>query len=187
MDDALLMRCGQRVRDLDRQRKELIGLEATGWKPLVETLSLDELHRKQMDLIDLLDRVDGDYIGVVECGNRLGLAAEALQSLGVGRHLGGQDLERNLTPESGIGGAPHLSYAAFTDLGGDFVLRKGRSDHGQEFLQAAQTNDLIVATGRKGPILVETPKTSGSGPVIGAITQTFRYDASSAAVSARTR
>jgi len=63
MDDALLMRCGQCVRDLDRQRKELIGLEATGWKPLVETLSLEELHRQQMDLIDLLDRVDGDDIG----------------------------------------------------------------------------------------------------------------------------
>ena len=53
---------------------------ALGDEP-VERLALDELHGQEVDAVGFLDRVDGDDAGVVERGERLRLALEALEPL----------------------------------------------------------------------------------------------------------
>ena len=98
----------------------------------VEGLALDELHGEEVDAVRLLDRVDGDDAGVVEGGEGLGLALEALEPLRVGGHLGRQHLEGHVAPELRVGRAVHLAHPAGADRGGDAVVgercdRSGRA------------------------------------------------------------
>jgi hypothetical protein len=52
---------------------------------------------------------------VVERGERLGLALEACQAIGVGRHLRGQHLERDLPLEPGVLGQVNLAHPALAE------------------------------------------------------------------------
>ena len=78
----------------------------------IERLPFDELHRQEMDAVRFLDGVHGDDAGMVKSGERLRLAAEALEPVRARGHLGRQHLERNVAPELGVGGAVHLAHAA---------------------------------------------------------------------------
>jgi hypothetical protein len=129
MDDPFLVGGGQRVSDLDRERKEPVELEASGWQHLIEALALDQLHRQEMDPVGLLHRVDGDDVRLVEGRDRLRLALESLQPLCIRRHLGRQHLDRHLAVERRVGRLPHLAHASFAQLGGDRVVRERSADH----------------------------------------------------------
>ena len=67
-------------------------IRSTGSPPsgmsAVERLALDELHGQEVDAVGFLDGVDGDDAGVVEGGERLRLAPEALEPLRARGHLG---------------------------------------------------------------------------------------------------
>ena len=58
---------------------------------------------------------------MIQRGERLGLALEARQAFGVGRERVRQNLDRHLAAQRGVGGAPHLSHAAFAKGRGDLV------------------------------------------------------------------
>ena len=51
----------------------------------VERLALDELHGQEVDAVGLFDGVDRDDAGVVERGEGLGFALEALEPLRASR------------------------------------------------------------------------------------------------------
>ena len=107
----------------------------------VERLALDQLHREEVDAVRFLDRVDGDDARVIEGGERLGLAPEALQPLRARGHRGGQHLERHVAPELRVGGAVHLAHSARADGGGDAVVGEGAADH-QAFLSVCEPRHL---------------------------------------------
>ncbi len=66
---------------------------------------------------------------MVEGGQRLGLALEAVQPLGVRGQLGRQQLERHLPLEPRVLGAIDLTHAARAELLEDAVVAQGAARH----------------------------------------------------------
>jgi hypothetical protein len=58
---------------------------------------------------------------VIECGDGHRLAAEAFARVRVRRHRGRQQLDRDLTIETGIAGAVDHAHSALADAAKDFV------------------------------------------------------------------
>ena len=58
---------------------------------------------------------------MIQRRQRLGFALEARQPLGIVREGVGQDLDRDLPTQVGVGGAIHLAHAAHADLGSDLI------------------------------------------------------------------
>ena len=67
---------------------------------------------------------------MVEGGEHLCLALEALEPLGVGGHLRRQNLERHLALELGVPGEVDLPHPALAELVEDPVVGEGLADHG---------------------------------------------------------
>ena len=63
-----------------------------------------------------------------QTGKNLCFPLEAGEAVGVCRKRLGQDLERHLPVQLGVGGFPHLPHPAFTQLGGDVVMAESRTD-----------------------------------------------------------
>jgi hypothetical protein len=75
----------------------------------------------------LLDGVQGHDVRVVEGGDGLRLALEALQAVGVGGHLRRKDLQRHLAVELRVLGQEDGSHAALADLALDAIVREALS------------------------------------------------------------
>ena len=103
--------------------------EAARREERVEGLALDQLHREEPAAAVLLDRVDGDDVGVVERGEGARLTLEAGQALGVLRHRRREHLDRDVAPELRVRGAVHLAHPARADGGGDAVVAEAAADH----------------------------------------------------------
>ncbi len=54
---------------------------------------------------------------------------EPAHSLGIGGKLLGQDLQRHVPVQLGIGGAVHLTHAPLANLLNDFVMADGLAEH----------------------------------------------------------
>ena len=128
VDDALVVSRGERLGERGGDLEDPVHREpALGDQP-VERLTLDELHRQEVDAVRFLDRVHTDDAGMVESGERLRLAPEALEPLRARGHLGRQHLERDVAAELRVGGAVHLAHPAGAERGGDAVVGEGPAD-----------------------------------------------------------
>jgi hypothetical protein len=58
---------------------------------------------------------------VIQRGGGAGLLLESREAIDVGRKRGGQDLDRDVTPQPRITGAVDFAHAACTERGHDFV------------------------------------------------------------------
>ena len=85
VDDALVVGGRQRFGQCRADRHEAVDRHPALGDELVERLALDELHRQEVDAVGLLDGVDGDDARVIERGEGLGLALEALEPLRASR------------------------------------------------------------------------------------------------------
>ena len=74
--------------------------------------AVDVLHDDEVGVVLLAPVVDRDDVGVVEIGGRLGLPAEALDEVVVGRQLGKQHLEGDGPVEEGVARQVDLGHAA---------------------------------------------------------------------------
>ena len=81
MDDALVVRGRERVGDGRADRENPVDAAAGLRHELIERLPLDQLHREEMDALGFFDREDRDDARMIEGGQGLGLAAEALQAI----------------------------------------------------------------------------------------------------------
>jgi hypothetical protein len=61
---------------------------------------------------------------MVEAGHNLGLAFETTQTIRIARQLVGEDLDRHLAIELGIGGLPDHAHPALADLLDQAVVRQ---------------------------------------------------------------
>jgi len=59
---------------------------------------------------------------VIQCGGGPRLSVKAHQAILIGRHVRGQNLERDLPPEPGVGGAIDLTHSARTEQCVDLVV-----------------------------------------------------------------
>jgi hypothetical protein len=74
------------------------------------------------DAAGLADIVNSGDAGMGEAGGRARLAHEAAPPVAVQRELGGENLQRDLPVELGVGGEKHFAHAAGPDVAGDFIL-----------------------------------------------------------------
>ena len=137
MHDAFLVsggeRIGQRAGDFD----DLLRLGAACGNQAIERLAFDQLHGDEVDVVGFLDRIDGHDVGVIERGDGASLALEAGEAVGIASHRGGQNFERDIAAELGVGGAIHFSHAARAERCLDFIkteLCAGNKCHEQQRL-----------------------------------------------------
>jgi hypothetical protein len=76
---------------------------------------VDELHHEEVAAVVLDHVVERDDVRVTDRRRGAGLAQHARAALGIGRELGGQHLERDVTLESLVLRAPHFAHRALAE------------------------------------------------------------------------
>src|SRR5206468_12628981 len=77
-----------------------------------ERLSLNQFHREEVRTVRLFDRVDGNDAWMIERGNRLRLAPEPGNALGIAGEAFGKYLQRDLATKLVVARAIHFAHAA---------------------------------------------------------------------------
>jgi hypothetical protein len=109
VDDPRRVGLGQAVRRLDRKIEKLLHGEGARRDQLAEAPPRYKLHGDVVHGVRGAHVVDGDDARVVEGGGGAGLLLEALASLGIAGHLGGQDLDGDVAAELAVPGPVDLS------------------------------------------------------------------------------
>src|SRR5262249_14992517 len=99
-------------------------------KLFFERAARDVLHHERGGA-GVLDPVDLGDIWVIERCERLRLALEPRDAIGVVRQALRQDLDRDVAIEARIASAIHLAHSTFADLGKDLEWPKCLSNHSQ--------------------------------------------------------
>jgi len=110
VEDPVLVRGRHRVGEGDRDREEPVEGQPSLGDRARERLALDVLHREETVAVGLLDRVQGHDAGVVEGGDRPGLALEPLDLVRVLRGLRRKELEGHPPAQPGVLGEVDLSH-----------------------------------------------------------------------------
>jgi len=80
-----------------------------------------EFHHQRAYAARIFQAVDVRDVRMVQCSERLRLASEPRQAIGIAGEGVRKDLDRNLSLQLRVGRSIHQPHAAFADLGGDFV------------------------------------------------------------------
>jgi hypothetical protein len=128
MDDALFVGRGKRVGKGRGEGDDALDRQAALGDEAVERLPLHDLHCQEVNTLGLFDREHGDDVRVVERGERLRLALEAREPVGIASHLRREHLERHVAPELRVGGAIHFAHAARANRRGDLIVGEGAAD-----------------------------------------------------------
>ena len=112
----------QRLGDLLRNRQRLIQRDRSLRDPVGEGRPFDQLQHQRPRPLGFLDAVDLGDVGVVEAGEDLRLPREPGEAVRISREGVGQDLQRDLAVELGLGGLPDLPHAAFAQERGHVVV-----------------------------------------------------------------
>jgi hypothetical protein len=83
MDDALFVRGGQRLRDLQRKVERLAQWQGPIRQTLAQRLALEQLHHGVDGGPLAAEVVDGEDVRVRQCRHRLGLTLEAGERRGI--------------------------------------------------------------------------------------------------------
>lgn len=77
MGDAFVVSGAEPFRQRNSDLEEILELHAAVGNPCIERFAFHELHRQEMHIVRLFDRMDGDDVGVVQCGHGFRFALEA--------------------------------------------------------------------------------------------------------------
>ena len=121
MDDPLLMRGFEGLRNLPGDDERLIDWNRSACDQLVEALAVDEFKLEELRAVGFFETVDLCDVRMVERGEDLSFAAETGDALGIVRERGRQDLQRHVTSELRVLGAVDLAHAAAAYERDDFV------------------------------------------------------------------
>ena len=91
--------------------------------------TFDELEHQRLGCPGFFDAVNLANVGMVERGQDFRFSLKAAHALGIGGELLGQDFQRDISVQLGIGGAVDLAHAAFTDFLQDFVMADACPEH----------------------------------------------------------
>ncbi len=90
-----------------------------------ERVAGDELGREEHVAVGEADIVDGEHVGMLEPGERAGLAEQALALAAVVGAVGAHELDRDIAAQRGIPRGPDLAHPA----GGDPAIELVAADH----------------------------------------------------------
>jgi hypothetical protein len=94
---------------------------------LRQILALDQFHHEGLRAARSFEAVDRRDVRMIERRQRLRLALEAGEPLGILRERIRQDLERDLPAKAGVGGAIDRAHTALANRRGDFVDAEARA------------------------------------------------------------
>ena len=121
MDHTRFVRRLQRLRDLLGNRQRLIQRDRPLGDPVGEGRAFNELQDQRLRVVGFLDAVDGRDPRVVEARQHLRFPLEPGEAIRVSGEGVGEDLQRDIAAELGVGGPIDLAHPAFADEGGDLV------------------------------------------------------------------
>ena len=103
------------VGDLRPELHHLVERQRALLQAIGERLALEQLHHQEVRVALVPDVEQRADVGMVERGDRLRLALEALAALVVLREADGKDLDGDAAVEAGVLPAPDLAHAAGAD------------------------------------------------------------------------
>ena len=121
MDDPLLMRRFERVRDLFRDRQRFVDRDRPARDALRQILAFDELHREGHEAPAFFEPVDRGDVRMIEGREHFRLALEPREPIDISGERRRQDLDRDLAFQLRVRRSKHLAHPAFANLGRDFV------------------------------------------------------------------
>ena len=121
MDDAFLVRRGERLGDLGGEGEGAARLERAGIERLGERLALDELENQKPHVLMLLEAVDRPDPRMAERGQHPGLPLEPREISGILRQRVGYALDCDVPFEAQVACAINLAHAADAERGEDLV------------------------------------------------------------------
>ncbi len=126
VDDSLLVRFFQCLRNLKRDGQSFIEGQRPGFETFRQRRPQHELHDQRARSLGLLQAEDRSDVRVLELGEQLCFALEARQTLSILGEGGRQDLDRDVALELRVRRAVDLAHPAFAQLGGDLVGTEAR-------------------------------------------------------------
>ena len=111
VNDAVLMRCFERIGNLMRDVQGLTDGDRPPGDPLGERVAVDELEYERGRTIPDFEPVDGADVRMVQRGQQPRLALEADAPLGIGREETREDFDRDIAPELPVACPIHLAHA----------------------------------------------------------------------------
>ena len=124
-----VVRVFQRLGDLPGDRQRLGNRNWSLRDAIGQRRAFDQLHHQRRGAASPLETVDGGDVRVVERREDLGFAPEAREPIGISGHRLGQDLDRHVALQVGVGGAVDLTHSASAELGEDLVGTYSLPDH----------------------------------------------------------
>ena len=121
MDDALLVRGFKRVRDLFRDQQRFVDRDRPACNALRQIVAFDQFHHQGANTAGLFEAVDVRDIRMVQGRERLCLAGEPGQPVGVAGECVRQDFERDVTIQFRVAGAVDQPHPTLANVGDDLV------------------------------------------------------------------
>ena len=121
MHDAALVRGVERVDELTRDPERLGNRQPSALQPIGERGPVDELHDERRHTALFFNAVEDRDVGMVQRRQGPRFPLEALDAVAVASKCVGQDLERDVTPQSHVSGAVDLAHASRAERAVDFV------------------------------------------------------------------
>ena len=115
------------VGDLRPELHDLVERQRALLQAIREDLAFEQLHHQEVRVALVADVEERADVGVVERGDRLGLALEALAALLVLGEGGGEDLDGDAAVEAGVLPPPDLAHSAGADRRRQLVGPEPRS------------------------------------------------------------
>ncbi len=129
MNHALLMGGADSIDQWDSRLEKVGPREALRRDELVQRLPVHDLHREEVHACGLLDGVNRDNVRVVQGGEGLRFAAEALKPIRIGRGLGRKQLQRNAAIETRIFRGVYRTHSARAEGVQDPIVQQRATDH----------------------------------------------------------
>ena len=121
MDDGLLVRRFECLRNLLRNGQRLVERHGAARQPLRQILTLDEFHHERLDAVGVFQPVDSRDVRMIQRGEDLRFALEPRHSFTVQRERVGQDLDGDVAIEPRVARLVDLAHATRAERRQDFV------------------------------------------------------------------
>src|SRR4029077_5375520 len=125
MNDALRMRCVQRIGNFDSQAEQGRRLQRFRPDAMLQRHAIQKLHDDKCLAVLLVNFVNGANVGMVEGGGGLRLALEAAQGLGIFCYVIRKKFKSDKAVELDVLSLVHNTHPAATQLLDNSVMRDG--------------------------------------------------------------
>src|SRR6185503_15890043 len=119
MNDASLVRGGERVSNLQTDQQRGFEFERTAGDELAHVLAFNKLHRDEVNAVDFIEVVDRADVRMVQRRRELRFSFKSFEISLFGAELRRDDFDYNRTIEFGIGGFVNRALPAHPELVGD--------------------------------------------------------------------